>query len=75
MLLPQLGDEFLDRAPARLPYDVRDEQQFHAPKVTPRRRRASRFAQQPFSSPSRTGLSWRPWPPEVHPELPHLDKA
>ena len=39
MLLPQLGNEFLDRAPARLPYDVRDEQQFHGPTVTPRRPR------------------------------------
>ena len=35
VLLPQLGNKFLDRAPARLPYDVRDEQQFHAPTVTP----------------------------------------
>jgi hypothetical protein len=37
MLLPQLGDQFLDRAPARLPYDVRDEQQFHAPTLAPAR--------------------------------------
>jgi hypothetical protein len=44
MSLPQLGDESQDRAPARLPYDVRNEQQFHAPKVMPRRRSASRFA-------------------------------
>ena len=36
MLRAQLGNEFLDRAPARLPYDVRDEQQFHDPTVTPR---------------------------------------
>ena len=45
MPLPQLGDECLDRAPARLPYDVRDEQQFHAPKLTPQRPPASCFTQ------------------------------
>ena len=43
MLLPQFGNEFLDRAPARLPYDVADEEQFHDPKVTPRRPPASCF--------------------------------
>ena len=43
MSLPQLGNEFLNRAPARLPYDVRDEQQLHDNTVTPERPRASRF--------------------------------
>ena len=43
MLLPQLRDKLLDRAPARLPYDVRDEQQLHDNTVTPERPRASRF--------------------------------
>ena len=43
MSVPQLGDEFRNRPPARLPYDVRDEQQFHAPKVISPYLRASRF--------------------------------
>ena len=29
MLVAQLGQEFRDRAPARLPHDVADEEQFH----------------------------------------------
>src|ERR1019366_2856985 len=57
MLLPQLRDKLLDRAPARLPYDVRDEQQLHDNTVTPERPRAN-----PFPPPLRRGPP-RPRPP------------
>src|SRR6266700_4829267 len=43
MLLSQLGKQFLDRAPARLPYDVRDKQNFHPSTVMCDRPPASRF--------------------------------
>ena len=43
VLLPQSGDEFPDRAPARGSYDVRDKQEFHRTKLTPQVFPASGF--------------------------------
>ena len=38
MLLPQPRHQLLDRPPPRLPHNIRNKQQFHAPKLPPRTR-------------------------------------
>jgi hypothetical protein len=62
VLPAQLGDEFLDGAAPRVPYNIRDKEQFHSTTVMPRGRPASCFhaqtksnhttSSQPLSQPS-----------------------